>query len=1011
MSSKRWAIPFSLLLTAALLLPAGALLAVSRSAPAAAVLASGPAPLSVQTALTPVPALLADHAAAVPQVARRGWDWRAGGDLRDVWFTDADNGWVVGNVGLEGLLHTTDGGRSWTAQDGPAGGYSLNDLEFVDGQQGWAVGAGGAILHTSDGATWRPQDSGTGRSLTALSFADAWHGWAGDDVGYLHRTTDGGATWAGLGRVAPGAIEALEFLDATTGWLGAVGPDGYHTDLYKTTDGGASWQESGLLMEGSTRDLFFLDAQHGWFLVSIASGPWWGVPSAGVYRTTDGGSSWQYLAGGGTAPSRIQFVTPDLGWIAGSEIYITTDGGVTWTGQATGGYSGLHFVSHTRGWGVGSNGRISATADGGATWVQQAGTTIPTLEAVQFIGERTGYAVGEGSGIYGIKYYATPAYFLATTDAGATWAVSETTAPFAQPWGNDCRSSLHALDFLDASRGWLAGNYSFCDWYCTRVGYVLVTDDGGASWTAYDTGAVYQAMDRLDAETGVVVGQPMKRSTDGGATWATTFEPETAPRGVAFGSTPRGWAVGDGGKIWVSDDAGATWAGQTSPTTASLADVSTIDATAAWAVGDDGVIVGTTDGSTWVAQASGTRANLRAVQFVDRSRGWVAGDGGTILYTPDGGVTWQREETFTAASLKDVFMRSVTDGWAVGDSGIVLHYGGPPAERTIEARQAGAGPTLDGGLAEWAALRPVVLTADNYGSITGELSGPADLGASLRVAWAPDRLYFAASISDDVLVGNNSPNPWNDDVIELGIHVPFNGQTHQFSVAVDGRQTDLGNPITSLTVATRTVAGGWAVEVGVPAAALGLAQLAAGAYPFTFGLWDDDLFTRPGQTHLIWQGTSTYTYQPEWGMLDLSSTSHDFPQAATPTPTATVTATPGPAPTATATPVPIPGVWTSRGPEGGHILALAIDPVTPATLYMGTENGGVFKSTDGGGSWRAANTGLASRYVYALAIDPAAPTTLYAATENGVHKSTDGGGSWRCGQHGPARLGGVRPGD
>ncbi len=29
-------------------------------------------------------------------------------------------------------------------------------------------------------------------------------------------------------------------------------------------------------------------------------------------------------------------------------------------------------------------------------------------------------------------------------------------------------------------------------------------------------------------------------------------------------------------------------------------------------------------------------------------------------------------------------------------------------------------------------------------------------------------------------------------------------------------------------------------------------------------------------------------------------------------------------------------VWTSNGPEGGTINALAIDPVTPATLYAGT---------------------------------------------------------------------------
>jgi hypothetical protein len=40
--------------------------------------------------------------------------------------------------------------------------------------------------------------------------------------------------------------------------------------------------------------------------------------------------------------------------------------------------------------------------------------------------------------------------------------------------------------------------------------------------------------------------------------------------------------------------------------------------------------------------------------------------------------------------------------------------------------------------------------------------------------------------------------------------------------------------------------------------------------------------------------------------------------------------------------------WTSNGPEGGRISALAIDPTTPSTLYAGTPGQGVYKSTDGG---------------------------------------------------------------
>ena len=74
--------------------------------------------------------------------------------------------------------------------------------------------------------------------------------------------------------------------------------------------------------------------------------------------------------------------------------------------------------------------------------------------------------------------------------------------------------------------------------------------------------------------------------------------------------------------------------------------------------------------------------------------------------------------------------------------------------------------------------------------------------------------------------------------------------------------------------------------------------------------------------------------------------------------------------------------WTSNGPEGGSIATLAIDPVTPTTLYAGTGFGGVFKSSDGGGNWSAINDGLTNTNVQALAIDPTT-STPYAGTGGG----------------------------
>ena len=170
------------------------------------------------------------------------------------------------------------------------------------------------------------------------------------------------------------------------------------------------------------------------------------------------------------------------------------------------------------------------------------------------------------------------------------------------------------------------------------------------------------------------------------------------------------------------------------------------------------------------------------------------------------------------------------------------------------------------------ALPATHLDRTTASSITGSETSPtpADLSADLRGAWRPGLLYFAAAVTDDVLVGNQNIRPWNDDAVELSLQVPSTGKTHQFTIGLDGSQYDNGAAISSLTVMTRTVPGGWTLETAIPAWVLGLDALAAGQeYPFTFGLWDDDTRSAAAQTHMLWRGTVTDTYQPDWGTLQL----------------------------------------------------------------------------------------------------------------------------------------------
>ena len=101
--------------------------------------------------------------------------------------------------------------------------------------------------------------------------------------------------------------------------------------------------------------------------------------------------------------------------------------------------------------------------------------------------------------------------------------------------------------------------------------------------------------------------------------------------------------------------------------------------------------------------------------------------------------------------------------------------------------------------------------------------------------------------------------------------------------------------------------------------------------------------------------------------------------------------------------IPSPSLW-ARAP----IVSLAIAPADPQTVYAGTGRG-VFKTTDGGATWRAANDGLfdgkesayehewrlSEGYVQTLVVDPGDAETVYAGIhQRGLFKSTNGGASW-----------------
>lgn len=96
--------------------------------------------------------------------------------------------------------------------------------------------------------------------------------------------------------------------------------------------------------------------------------------------------------------------------------------------------------------------------------------------------------------------------------------------------------------------------------------------------------------------------------------------------------------------------------------------------------------------------------------------------------------------------------------------------------------------------------------------------------------------------------------------------------------------------------------------------------------------------------------------------------------------------------------------WPVKYPEARSeptmthgVNAIAYNPQKPGTIYMGTDVEGVYKSTNGGKSWRPmSDMWQMPQQIEYLIIDPVNPEIIYAASEWGyLFKSTDGGENWR----------------
>ena len=326
--------------------------------------------------------------------------------------------------------------------------------------------------------------------------------------GGVWKTTDDGLLWAPVFDQQPaqsiGAI-AVSPSDPNVIYVG-TGEADWRSDLsggngmYRSSDAGRTWQHLGL---DDTRHIARINvdpANPNIALVAAMGHAYAANGDRGVYRTSDGGRTWQ----------KVLFTSPDVGAI--DLVRQPSDARIV--------YAALWSARRTP-WSryppvQGPGGGIYKSTDGGATWTRLSSPGLPST-----INGRIGLAVGygtRGARVYALIDADTPGLYR-SDDAGARWELVST----------DPRITGRAWYFSEV----IVDPHDADIVYTPNVGLNRSTD-GGRTWTPIKGapgGDDYHALwiDPADSArmiTGVDQGATI--SVDGGVTWSSWYNQPTA---------------------------------------------------------------------------------------------------------------------------------------------------------------------------------------------------------------------------------------------------------------------------------------------------------------------------------------------------------------------------------------------------------------------------------------------------------------------------------------------------
>jgi photosystem II stability/assembly factor-like uncharacterized protein len=284
--------------------------------------------------------------------------------LAEVQFVAPDEAWAVGfpvknGRGDYSVLHSRDGGKSWTEIPEPPQHSLPPSISFFSQAEGWLrvtdFGAGDTrLLWTRDGGgNWRrlPMRDPFVQTVRYLGSGIGF-GLGYARQGYLVGTRDLGSHWNKSLLPEGFRPDLMDFVSDRSGFV--TGCLGGRPVVTRTLDGGAHWEThvfesprptSPDLCASEVYSLDFIDAKRGWVLVSNENGLSEREHHAAVLATEDGGASWKPLARISHSSGRdevfvnMRFLDDRLGFIWNKKVVenvpsgalrYTTDGGRNW---------------------------------------------------------------------------------------------------------------------------------------------------------------------------------------------------------------------------------------------------------------------------------------------------------------------------------------------------------------------------------------------------------------------------------------------------------------------------------------------------------------------------------------------------------------------------------------------------------------------------------------------------------------------------------------------------------